>query len=626
MANSDQYTMLQTPSQATSDSNLYSTLPTVDHIRVFEVLPGTGDEQLHCHLKVSTVAESENLYDALSYVWGDSAVTEPIICNESSFPVTTSLANALRHIRQPERARLLWADAICINQDDKLEKGHQVKKMSAIYEAAKQVLVWLGSDTDGIAEDVFALIRETNKVLFDLLCKRIKWELDPKFGICVDKSRWSKVFKLLALPWFQRVWVIQESGLGKDCLLMWGLHSMRMADLVELEFWRSTKRDFDELIGRSMVRLLDVFLTIQCTYSNTITWRKSTMLLQLLSQKLAPFTVYFSDILNGGRAVSASDKRDHVYAFLGAPQARKPNGDLLIEPDYQKSVEDVYFETASALIRHPREAPWVLANVKHASQEDIDDDNLPSWVPRWDRGIMFYHLGQPQCWYRAGGADISFEPEIRPNRSLAVVGFSFDEVIWTSQIIRRENLSLNSSLWDAEFRDSGVPLIEMLISELCTVTGRSEEQLEHDINLALVIGYMTDKDKLNATTVNLANFKAYRYMIRKAANPKNEHGPSQSESSDGQGDAHAFCLSDELSHLRSLFYTKNGRLGIGHRFSRKGDVVYVFPGLSVPFVLRKYPDGNYKLIGDCYINGVMEGELMEGLKTGAVRNETMILV
>lgn len=45
----------------------------------------------------------------------------------------------LRHSK-----RIIWADAVCINQQDDAEKSHQVPLMGSIYSLAKTDAVWLG--------------------------------------------------------------------------------------------------------------------------------------------------------------------------------------------------------------------------------------------------------------------------------------------------------------------------------------------------------------------------------------------------------------------------------------------------------------------------------------------------
>ncbi|KAF2193115.1 hypothetical protein K469DRAFT_552171, partial [Zopfia rhizophila CBS 207.26] len=96
-------------------------------------------------------------YDTLSYVWGDPNSVEEVECNGVLISVTSNLADALRRVRNVEGSNLLWADAICINQQDIEEKSHQVAAMREIYQFSKQTLVWLG-DEDEDTEDALDLL------------------------------------------------------------------------------------------------------------------------------------------------------------------------------------------------------------------------------------------------------------------------------------------------------------------------------------------------------------------------------------------------------------------------------------------------------------------------------------
>jgi hypothetical protein len=62
-----------------------------------------------------------------------------------------------------------------------------------------------------------------------------------------------------------------------------------------------------------------------------------------------------------------------------------------------------------------------------------------------------------------------------------------------------------------------------------------------------------------------------------------------------------------------LFATDNPRaiLGTGPEGLCVGDVVCVLFGGDVPFILRPSPQGNYQLIGECYVSGVMRGEALD---------------
>jgi hypothetical protein len=91
-------------------------------------------------------------YTALSYCWGDASKTTKIrIENWGNVEVTTNLEEALKSVRPlniigpggSSRPKLLWVDALCINQQDSLERSQQVRQMRQIYSRAKEVISWV---------------------------------------------------------------------------------------------------------------------------------------------------------------------------------------------------------------------------------------------------------------------------------------------------------------------------------------------------------------------------------------------------------------------------------------------------------------------------------------------------
>lgn len=95
-------------------------------------------------------------YKALSYVWGHPMFSTVVHTPDGFIPTTHNLADALYHLRHPCKDRNLWIDALCINQEDKLEGGHQVQGMAQVYARAEGVLVWLGPDTLNVAAGIVA--------------------------------------------------------------------------------------------------------------------------------------------------------------------------------------------------------------------------------------------------------------------------------------------------------------------------------------------------------------------------------------------------------------------------------------------------------------------------------------
>jgi hypothetical protein len=61
---------------------------------------------------------------------------------------------------------------------------------------------------------------------------------------------------------------------------------------------------------------------------------------------------------------------------------------------------------------------------------------------------------------------------------------------------------------------------------------------------------------------------------------------------------------------RKYFVSKQGYLGLGPLGSKAGDLVVILFGLDMPFVLRPVDGGQYRIIGETYLHGVMDGEFM----------------
>ncbi|KAF2809786.1 uncharacterized protein BDZ99DRAFT_342198, partial [Mytilinidion resinicola] len=96
--------------------------------------------------------DSAPKYEALSYVWGPPEPTKSITLNGQEVSVGVSLFAALHGLRllnqstngKSNTERVLWIDAVCVDQKNNEEKSHQVKMMGSVYKKAETVLVLLG--------------------------------------------------------------------------------------------------------------------------------------------------------------------------------------------------------------------------------------------------------------------------------------------------------------------------------------------------------------------------------------------------------------------------------------------------------------------------------------------------
>jgi hypothetical protein len=103
---------------------------------------------LECSLEEVPLDQQPD-YEALSYAWGKQDTTGGtyILCCGKRITITPNCAAALIHLRHEAEPRVLWIDAICINQANVREKNHQVSLMGDIYRNAKCTLMWLGEIT-----------------------------------------------------------------------------------------------------------------------------------------------------------------------------------------------------------------------------------------------------------------------------------------------------------------------------------------------------------------------------------------------------------------------------------------------------------------------------------------------
>ncbi|KAH7391406.1 heterokaryon incompatibility protein-domain-containing protein, partial [Cadophora sp. MPI-SDFR-AT-0126] len=127
-------------------SSVYSPLQFPDEIRLLILQPARSgeDSQPKWQIKHARISDRPQ-YEALSYVW-DRNPYEGESNASSQDGLVTNLSRALKHLRRVDEpdGRVLWIDALCVNQKDTNERNHQVTQMGEIYSQAESVIVWLG--------------------------------------------------------------------------------------------------------------------------------------------------------------------------------------------------------------------------------------------------------------------------------------------------------------------------------------------------------------------------------------------------------------------------------------------------------------------------------------------------
>lgn len=218
----------------------YTRLSSTDHsIRLIRLHPDADPEApIQCSLLDYRMRRTGgiHLYEALSYVWGNPHDRVLITVNGLYLSITRNLHKALIRLRNSTFDRVLWVDAICIDQTNLEERASQVQLMAEIYASASQVLIWLGEDDErGRASSILRLMRliaEKNDLYTKRLCTQCnEWgSFDEEKCLYCDTVHYNRstsseigssehmlegritdvlqdAIQLLHRPWFNRIWV-----------------------------------------------------------------------------------------------------------------------------------------------------------------------------------------------------------------------------------------------------------------------------------------------------------------------------------------------------------------------------------------------------------------------------------
>ncbi|KAI0970660.1 HET-domain-containing protein [Xylaria arbuscula] len=276
---------------------------------------------------------------ALSYVWGDPSVKSEILVDGIPVSVTASLEAALRELRNHVRIQegfLIWADALCINQEDLDERAAQVARMKDIYRAAWQVVIWLGPEQHDSDLAIVALrymsLQLQQKGDMSLFYRRVQFNLvhlpiwqwrHDHTTLNIQKDALEAIYHLLTRPYWRRLWIIQEVALGAtNSPVLCGHSSIRLIDISNvLHSWDNTIGDTHQISEKL--------------------WERPLAIASLQGPD-GQFSTTKSDIYDMLVLVSeanASDERDRVYGMLSLPQVAQK---VQLIPDYNRTASETF--------------------------------------------------------------------------------------------------------------------------------------------------------------------------------------------------------------------------------------------------------------------------------------------
>jgi hypothetical protein len=206
-----------------------------DSIRVLSLEPSSRTKDpLRGSLMDILLAQKPH-FEALSYTWRAAVFPESLLLQGGYLQITNHLASALKRLRFPHQSRLLWIDAVCIDQDDDIEKGQQVALMSDIYKQATRVLIWLGEDTEDTREAILLMkVLAVTAIAFgvqkgtdsDIWAEPTVREKEEHINQVVELASRKALDDFYGRDWFTRLWILEEVVLASSVLFCCGSHEL----------------------------------------------------------------------------------------------------------------------------------------------------------------------------------------------------------------------------------------------------------------------------------------------------------------------------------------------------------------------------------------------------------------
>jgi hypothetical protein len=534
-------------------------------------------------------------FEPISYTWGHpKRVSALQFHNEPGMiGLTANLTEALPHLITQSHTKRLWIDQLCINQSDDAEKAVQIGLMSEIYAKGLRVIVWLGGADEHAQicrqwlhtiEELIPTLKIAGRIMRgtdsydpnirDLFLRNtfVDPATDPMFATAI-RAFWQR-------PYFRRVWICQEFILATEILCLTGDLSFTFQDLVDFSTIPTTNLDGNEV---------------------SVSFRF------LISTKLRPYTDpaplrFLRLMVAMSSEFESRDIVDQLFGCLGMMDG------LNFLPDYKLSEKQNFTRFAATLASEYGSLEflslwaWNIDPLVTNTPEVLL--GFPSWVPSWSATPLF-----TPCRLATGGP--------KQNRY---------EIFWNAAAGRKH---VHDQVEDAVTTER-LHVRGKIIDRIDVVSSIRFNKYLADVDDAYIVSLVNQikidmPDLSNWTLVDVVRF--FSTVTANGGVPDRSAEDLLSTSQQGEnsfrntsGWREGLGIALAMGRGRRFVRTEKGRLGLAPAVGsqarsgqKKGSAIVVLHGCTVPVVLDNVDEttGDWKLLGDCYVEGVMCGEAVD---------------
>ncbi|KAK6531829.1 hypothetical protein TWF694_002994 [Orbilia ellipsospora] len=557
---------------------------TLNHIRLLRLDLTSSGRVFKGEFEIINLSSSTEFW-AISYCWGRRP--DPNNCSyfetkEGRIPIGDSLASCLRYLREEKVSTLIWADAVCINQKNNMEKAQQVKRMGTLYSRAKRVIVWVGDERK---EDSRAL-----KILNRLQPAPTSEE------VCVDDDDVRQIENFLSRDWFTRMWIIQELVLSDNVTVKCGSSELQWNAVIQgIRTCEKIRRETQQ------GQLTDASFSIKGSH-------RAYALDRVRALRIAKKRYQFIKLRNMFFPNKSSRPPDKLFSLVHlAFDTIRGQDDF--NPDYDSPDEIVLYNFMKWMAKFtaiPKLLYWAgdSKSAKHCSwMPDFMSQKGPDYYP-FPESISEWPARSMRHRFNAGGNLKSqrwkYSISLKPLPTLKINGILFDTIREFSTIQPAPEVA-NIHQIVGKFKE--------YMSKLASYPGYGEEW-EGEVLLRSLVG--DAPGPLTTSTIpyddDPMQSSGWDYEFASEVIPGVRLVFDNNTPISNPSPRLSQFWSTAVTFMRkfprpTICLTEKGYLGVVPEV-QVGDRICILRGARVPFIIRQHGQ-QYKLIGEAFIHGLM---------------------